>query len=403
MDEDEILAQLEQDYQFNEDDLAEYMARPEERGVGEKLAGAAIPSILGGIAAAAVGGPVGLFALAAGNNAFDAQGREDAQDLQNYMQRNSERAEGRRTRMEELQDQKTQQGFQLEQLEKSHEMQLELENLRRTPTPLEFQNTQLDLITAPLSTEVDEILDTKNSKNISPEGKEWANAFRQLMAKQSSMDKDQFITEMQELMQTRNEINPYLPDFFGSLPDGTGGAMYETMNSSEAAYESMTRMRDILLHMESEGVSLTGTQNKAWWFNQFQTWGIEPGEANEMAAALESGVLDVTRVLSQAFKPVSGEQMKVIQDSLRGGSLPAAIAAIESSMFSTSNEYDRSYQSLSDAGAGAVNNRPSKLPGSDDLKPRFLRDSYGSSTSGSPYRNDPVMQKYSSLSTPRPF
>ncbi|CAH7076643.1 hypothetical protein VCHA52P454_10722 [Vibrio chagasii] len=403
MDEDEILAQLEQDYQFNQDDLAEYMTRPQERGVGEKLAGAAIPTILGGLAAAAVGGPVGLFALAAGNNAFDAQGREDAQDLQNYMQRNSERAEGRRTRMEELQDQKTQQGFQLEQLEKSHQMQLEVENLRRTPDPIELQASQLDSIVAPLASEADAFLDSKNSKNVSPEAKEWGNSFKQLMARKGSMDKDQFLTEMQVLMQTRNEIDAYLPDFFGSLPDGAGSSIYDSLNASETSYQSMERMRDILQYMQAEGVSLTGAQSRQWWNNALQRTGVNASEANELSSALQSGTLDVTRVLAQAFKPVSGEQLQIIMQGLQGGSVSDSLAAIESTMYATSNEYNQAYRALSDAGAGAVSSRNEKLKGSDDLQPSFIRDLTGAEGQNDFSGNDPIMRKYSNLSTARPF
>lgn len=135
----------------------------------------------------------------------------------------------------------------------------------------------------------------------------------------------------------------------------------QTMREDQTGVTQLNRALNIAFDAEEAGVSLIGS-NMSSYINKFrELGGFDTDEDARFAQAYGSASLDIARQLAQALRPVSGEQLKLVLDSLRGGSWGGVQEAIRGTMIQTAQGYADKYDFLEREGANAIKAWPRRI------------------------------------------
>ncbi len=175
----------------------------------------------------------------------------------------------------------------------------------------------------------------------------------ELRAAQTDLDRETNELKRDEL---RNKVKT-LEDHkltWGSMSQGRGETITADMSADTTAYQGLSRANNLILDAQKAGVSMKGSQFSSL-VNRIRMGGMSPDDEAKYADAFGSATLDIARQIAISLRPVSGEQLKLVLDGLRGGSWSQAAQAIRGTMRDTENRYQSGYDELTRFGAGIAN------------------------------------------------
>ena len=371
-------------HDYDPEALAQQLKEPEPRSTGEKIAGSVLPAVLGGLAAAAVGAPVGLFALTAGKKEFDKQGIEDdmtrdawldlnrslANDNMTYL-RDKEKADllaKSRSDEIELQDKLNRERIQLEndlkvaQAKKDQEAQVRLQAQldAKAKTDATLTNTRAD---------INAMTYGDRSSVVSDIGKEYARQADAILSQNATgeLSDEETAAGLNALNARYPASDRYRPDYAGSEDISVAKANDKTLATNQTTYKRYAETLDSLERFRENPVSYTrlGFDEKLRMIGV--DWGGLDSQTRSLFDNYEANKFDIVQALAPNMKPVSDSNIRLILDSLAGSDVNASISALRTGMVKLNDQHTGIMSTARSRGAGYAEAYPDYLTDPETL------------------------------------